>query len=1020
MENYCHKQGRKILKYTIALLSSLGLLLPLAFAKPILSSNNETINLEGKIVRNDAGYEGLNVTTGSPACVVSGNANDTCDFQVRYYSGKTSGTLFFTETFENVEIGQYNGAFNLSLGSGVATSGSYTSLSDMVQKENDIFVEMAFSPAGDATYTEIFSRMPLQSSAYSIRSKYSSGASGAFQFNTSSDASGYTTPSAGMVYYDTTSNTLKIYNGTSWENIASGSSGSNLWSDAGNHTYLTSTTDSFVLGSSTYTAIGGQSYTDYLLGLSSNSPFAFDMGGERLSIAGDKSQSGLTVLSSYSGSNAWPLVTFKSDSANFDSTVLNVVQSGTGKIASFSKGDTEAFSFENDQTFYIAKRTDAPSAVTDRIYNVGGALYWNGSAVCTLASGCGSTSLWTDSGAYTYLTSTTDNVGIGGSTPESSKFFFDTGNGRFGIGTSSPSSKLDIVGDGTAINLQEWRDSSGSVLSSINQYGYATFGRSTGGNAILSLGANTNTVPQMNFASSNGVDLDAPVNGDLWWNGTNLYFFDGNEKIDLLGKKDRFVVYGLTPHNGFLNLDHNQNTYSMIADGFVCVGGSHDQNCTGGEWKGIDEFGTKVVHTANTDWNGGTSSNVTVNTGDIELTSGSSGIYTSAPISTADAKSYGNISWNEELGGNGKIAVQSRSGVYEKKYFEVMTDGIVNAQQLSPDGKTLYIGGNFQNVYEKYYGSGVMINKDTGEVIGENCAKVNGSVSTSVPDGNGGFYIGGYFTSVGSVTRNRIAHIYADCSLDMDFNPNANNSVSTMLLSGTTLYVGGLFSSIGGQSRSRIAGIDISTGQVTDFNPDASSDVYTMLLSGTTLYVGGQFTSIGGQSRNGIAGIDTNTGLATDFNPNASGYVSTMLLSGNILYVGGYFSSIGGQSRSRIAGIDINTGQATSFNPNANNSVNTMSLNGDTLYVGGYFSYIGGKLRNYIAGIDVNTGQTTSFNPNANGTVSTMLSDGNALYVGGSFSSSIGGQSRSRIAGIDISTGLATDFNPNDNANVSG
>ena len=260
MENYCHKQGRKILKYTIALLSSLGLLLPLAFAKPILSSNNETINLEGKIVRNDAGYEGLNVTTGSPACVVSGNANDTCDFQVRYYSGKTSGTLFFTETFENVEIGQYSGAFNLSLGSGVATSGSYTSLSDMVQKENDIFVEMAFSPAGDATYTEIFSRMPLQSSAYSIRSKYSSGASGAFQFNTSSDASGYTTPSAGMVYYDTTSNTLKIYNGTSWENIASGSSGSNLWSDAGNHTYLTSTTDSFVLGSSTYTAIGGQSY----------------------------------------------------------------------------------------------------------------------------------------------------------------------------------------------------------------------------------------------------------------------------------------------------------------------------------------------------------------------------------------------------------------------------------------------------------------------------------------------------------------------------------------------------------------------------------------------------------------------------------------------------------------------------------------------------------------------------------------------------------------------------------------
>ncbi len=976
MENYCHKQEQKILKYTIALLSSIGLLLPLTFVKPILSSNNETINLEGKIVRNDAGYEGLNVTAGSPACVVFGNANDTCDFQVRYYSATTLGTLFLTETFENVEIGQYNGAFNLSLGSGVTTPASYTSLNSMIQGEDNIFIEIAFSPAGDTTYTETFSRMPLQSSAYSIRSKYSSGASGAFQFNTSSNASGYATPSAGMVYYDTTSNTLKIYNGTAWENIASGSSGTNLWSDAGNYTYLTNTTDSFSLGSNTYTAIGGQSYTDYLLGLSSNSPFAFDMGGERLSISGDKSQSGLTVLSSYSGSNAWPLVTFRSDSANFDSTVLNVVQSGTGKIASFSKGDTEAFSFENDQTFYIAKRTDAPSTVTDRIYNVGGALYWNGSAVCTLASGCGNSSLWTDSGAYTYLTSTTDNVGIGGTTPETSKFFFNTSNGRLGIGTSSPNSKLDIVGDGTASNLQEWRDSLGNVLSLINQYGYATFGRSTGGNAILSLGANTNTVPQMNFASSNGVDLDAPTNGDLWWNGTNLYFFNGNEKIDLLDRKERFVVYGLTPHNDFLNLDHNQNTYSMIADGFVCVGGSHDQNCTGGEWKSIDEFGTKVIHTASTDWNGGTSSNVTVNTGDIELTSGSSGIYTSAPISTANAKSYGNISWNEELGSNGNISVQTRSvdsvsgqwsdwenlkkgnindsDIHTKwQGLSITTDGNISGFLVSEDNNTLYIGGDFSTVNGESRTNLAAIDLSTGLLTDfKITSEFIPSIDTIVLKGSNMYVSGRY-----SMSSDHITHI--------DLTTGIANHITTcgrgadIILSGDIIYAK---SNYGMYSSYKVKTVNTVTLEVKDMNFSADGLISSIAINGNELYVGGNFTNIGSQNRNYLASVDTDTEVVTSFNPNPNNSISDMLVHNNILYVGGNFTNIESQNRNYLASIDTSTNSVTNFNLNPDNSISNMLLHNDTFYLYGNFANIGGQSRNGLAAIDIGTNSVTDFN----------------------------------------------------------
>lgn len=1007
MGKYCHLQARKILKYLGISLFFLISFIPL-FLKPIYSATNDTINLEGKIVRNDTGYKGLNVTTGSPACVLSGNNNDTCDFQVKYYSASVAGTVFLTENFENVEIGQYNGAFNLSLGTGIILPGSYASLNAMIQKENNIFLEILFSPSGDGVYTETFSRMPLQSSAYSIRSKYSSGASGAFQFNTSSDASGYTTPSAGMVYFDTSSNTLKIYNGTSWENIASGSSGSNLWTDAGGYTYLTDLSDSFSIGSTSYTAIGSKTYSDYLLGLSSNSPFSFDMGGERMSISGDQSQSGLTVLSNYTGSNTWPLVTFKSNSVNFDSTVLNVVQGGTGKLASFSKADTEIFSFENDQTFYISKRNDAPVNAVDRLYNVNGSLFWNGSSVCTLATGCGSSSLWSDGGTYTYLTSTTDSVGIGGATPETSKFFFDVSNGRLGIGTSTPNSKFDIVGDGSAINLQEWRNSLGNVLSLINQYGHATFGRTTGGNAILSLGSNTATLPQMNFATSNGIDITNPNDGDLWWNGTNLYFFDGKEKIDLLGKKDRFVVYGLTPHNGFLNLEHNQNTYSMISDGFVCVGGSHDQNCTGGEWKGIDEFKIGITHTINSDWSGGVFSNVTANTGDIELTSGNSGIYTSAPISTVNAKSYGNISWNEELGGTGKIAVQTRSGDTatgpwgnwshsDRKILNdsdihgsfvdisIRTDGTVEDFILSEDQKTLYVGGNFTTINGESRRNLAAINMSTGLVkefvVNSSDPYFNYNVNQLLF--TKGQYL--YYSGQGSLSSYNICRV--DCltgRVDDAFTfstimGDARNS--SIVLSENTIYATSNFVHATLPSRYDIYKKDIITGQGESLNLNADDPITSLAVGNNVLYIGGEFNNIGGASRSRIAAMDINTGAITGFTASggADFDVVTLTVGGNILYVGGGFYNIGGENRNHLAAININTGMVTDWNPNPDSTVRSMLLMNNLLYVHGWFTTIGGQSRNGLAAVDTTSGSVTNFNSILGG--KPLLRHDGVLYV---------------------------------------
>jgi len=180
----------------------LGILIPTLFFFGLLQSpiySAYTINLQGKIVRNDTGYEGLNVSAGSPSCVVDGSSNDTCDFRVRYYDASSGGTLLLTEEFSNVEIGQYKGVFNLSLGSdGSPTAGSYSSVEALIQGEDDVYVEIGFDPAGGNSYTETFTRMSVQATAYAVRSKYSDNAGAATEMAFSGLTSG-TNEQAAMV-----------------------------------------------------------------------------------------------------------------------------------------------------------------------------------------------------------------------------------------------------------------------------------------------------------------------------------------------------------------------------------------------------------------------------------------------------------------------------------------------------------------------------------------------------------------------------------------------------------------------------------------------------------------------------------------------------------------------------------------------------------------------------------------------------------------------------------------------------
>src|SRR5688572_12695623 len=213
----------------------------------------------------------------------------------------------------------------------------------------------------------------------------------------------------------------------------------------------------------------------------------------------------------------------------------------------------------------------------------------------------------------------------------------------------------------------------------------------------------------------------------------------------------------------------------------------------------------------------------------------------------------------------------------------------------------------------------------------------------------------------------------AQSALDA-FNPNANNLVLTVVVQPDgKILVGGGFSSFspnGGAAvtRNRIARLNPNGTLDTAFDPNAGGgDVNAIALQADgKIVIGGFFTTLspnGGTAitRNRIARLNPDGTVDTTFNPNATGAVRVLAVQpdGKIL-AGGQFGNIGGANRNRMARLDPNTGLADSFDPNANNTVFAIAVQPDgKILAGGNFSGAnsnGGHSRKRIAQVDPTTG----------------------------------------------------------------
>ena len=312
-------------------------------------------------------------------------------------------------------------------------------------------------------------------------------------------------------------------------------------------------------------------------------------------------------------------------------------------------------------------------------------------------------------------------------------------------------------------------------------------------------------------------------------------------------------------------------------------------------------------------------------------------------------------------------------------------------------------------------------------------SRADSTVTALAAQPDGKTLVGGYFTTINGVARNHIARLNPDGSLDTTFDPGtgANSWVYALAVqSDGKILVGGEFTSINGVSRNYIARLNSDGSVDTGFNGGTGANSYIYALAvqpdGKVL-AGGSFTAMNGVVRSSIARLNSDGSLDTSFTAAvaASSYVWSMALQsdGKVL-VGGSFTTVGGVSRNRIARLNSNGSLDTSFNPGtgANDWVRALALQSDgKVLVGGDFTTMNDASQNRITRLNPNGTADTSFNPGtgADGTVwsLSLRSDGTVLAAGDF--TTVSGVSRSGIARLNSAGGIDTAFDPGTGANGS-
>jgi len=276
---------------------------------------------------------------------------------------------------------------------------------------------------------------------------------------------------------------------------------------------------------------------------------------------------------------------------------------------------------------------------------------------------------------------------------------------------------------------------------------------------------------------------------------------------------------------------------------------------------------------------------------------------------------------------------------------------------------------------------------------------VNGAVHSFAVQGDGKIVIVGDFTQVNSVSKNRIARLNSDWTLDTAFatGTGANSSIySVALQSDNKVIISGYFSSIHGISTEYIARLNADGALDASFNPGLGPDSYARVItlqSDGKIVIGGNFGSYNGMSQEYLARLnqDGSLDLAFRTTPNSSIYDIKVLGNGKII-IAGDFSTINGITKSGVALLNTDGTLDESYNTGSGSSgVRAIAIQSDgKTVIAGYFTTFSGINRNRVARLNVDGSVDTTFDPGKgpDGTVNSLSLDQNGwVVIGGDFTS---------------------------------
>ena len=401
------------------------------------------------------------------------------------------------------------------------------------------------------------------------------------------------------------------------------------------------------------------------------------------------------------------------------------------------------------------------------------------------------------------------------------------------------------------------------------------------------------------------------------------------------------------------------------------------------------------------------------------------------------------------LQSDGKIIIggwfTSFNGIARNRIARLLTDGTFDATlnagtgtdnaiekcTIQSDGRIL-IGGEFTNYNGTARSRIARLNAD-GSLDGtfNPGTGASSSIWPCVIQSDGKIIIGGFFTSYNGTSRNRIARLNTDGSLDVTFNPGtgADNWIyTTAIQSDGKIFIGGEFFTYNGGGRNYSARLNPDGTLDGTFNPGggASNQVYTSAIqSDGKIIIGGQFTNYNGTAINRITRINTDGSIDGTFNPgtgvNSLVWTSAIQSDGKII-IGGQFITYNGTTVNRIARLNTDGSLDGTFNTGtgADNTVSTKAIQSDgKIIIAGNFTSYNGTAINRVARLNVDGTLDGTLTPGtgANSQVyGTAIQSDGKIIIAGNFTS-YNGTAINRIARLNADGTLDGTFTPGTGAN---